>query len=56
MMNVKVNLTGCVCDSERDFKCGFDISVENGGSVAEIGSAVQTLIDTTHAKSVKKED
>ena len=55
-MDVKVNLTGVACDSERNFRVGFDVSVENGGSVAEIGSAVQTLIDTTYAKSVKKED
>ena len=54
-MDVKVNLTGCACDNERNFKVGFDISVENGGSVSEIGSAVQALIDTTYAKSVKKE-
>lgn len=45
MLNYKVNVSGCVCDTDTDFKCGFDIVVENGGSVGNVGMAVQDAIN-----------
>ena len=45
MMNYKVNVSGCVSDTDTDFRCGFDISVENGGSVSHVGRLIQDAID-----------
>lgn len=45
MLKYKVNVCGCVYDTDTDFKCGFDITVENGGSVANVGMAIQGAID-----------
>ena len=57
MMKYKVNVNGCVCDTDTDFKCGFDITVENGGSIGHVGKAIQDAIDSMKVKghSVEKE-
>lgn len=45
MLKYKVNVCGCVCYTDTDFKCGFDIAVENGGSVGNVGKSIQDAID-----------
>lgn len=45
MMQYKVNVCGCVCDTDTDFKCCFDITVENGGSIRNVGKSIQDAID-----------
>lgn len=45
MFKYKVNVSGCVCNTDTDFKCGFDITVENGGSVGNVGESIQEAID-----------
>lgn len=58
-MNYKVHLCGTAEDNAQDgFKMGFDITVENGGSVKEIGAAMQSTIDilSHRIRSVKSVD
>lgn len=50
MLKYKVNVCGCVCDTDTDFKCGFDIAVENGGSVGSVGKSIQDAIDGMKGK------
>lgn len=50
MLKYKVNVCGCVCDTDTDFKCGFDITVENGGSVGNVGKSIQDAIDGMKVK------
>lgn len=45
MKKYKLNVVGSVHDTDTDFRCGFDITVENGGSAENIGKAVQSAID-----------
>ena len=45
-MNYKINITGTAENPKTGFRMGLDLTVENGGSVAQIGEAVQTAIDT----------
>ena len=45
MKKYKLNVVGSVHDTDTDFRCGFDITVENGGSVENIGKSVQLAID-----------
>lgn len=45
MRHYNVHVCGTVKDTETDFRCGFDFSVENGGSVKNIGDAIQSAID-----------
>ena len=44
-MNYRINVRGSVSDVDTDFKCGFDFTVENGGSVANVGASIQSAID-----------
>ena len=57
-MKYKVNVCGCVCDTDTDFKCGFDIAVENGGSVGSVGKSIQDAIDGMKGKGhpIKKQE
>ena len=45
MLKYKINVAGCVEDTATDFKFGFDLTVENGGSVENVGKALQSAID-----------
>lgn len=45
MVNYRVNVCGSVRDTDTDFRCGFDITVENGGSIGNVGKAIQSAID-----------
>lgn len=58
MLKYKVNVCGCVCDTDTDFKCGFDIAVENGGSVGSVGKSIQDAIDGMKGKGhpIKKQE
>lgn len=59
MLDYRIHVNGKAEDAEKGFKCGFDISVINGGDAAAVGEAVQTAIDMMHARSKeapKKED
>lgn len=51
MMEYNVNVCGCVRDTNTNFKCGFDITVENGGSVENVGNAIQGAIDVMSLKA-----
>lgn len=50
MLKYKVNVCGCVCDTDTDFKCTFDVLVENGGSVGNVGESIQDAIDRMKGK------
>lgn len=50
MLKYKLNVSGSVCDVDTDFRCGFDISVENGGSVENVGLFIQGAIDRMKEK------
>ena len=50
MLKYRVNVSGCVCDMDTDFKCGFYITVENGGSVGNVGKSIQDAIDGMKGK------
>lgn len=54
-MKYKVNVSGCVHDTATDFKCGFEVTVENGGSVENIGKSIQTAIDSMSKAAEKVE-
>lgn len=51
-MKYKVSVTGCVHDTDTNFKCDFEINVENGGSVENIGKSVQMAIDSMSKEAV----
>lgn len=52
MMKYRVNVCGRVCDTDTGFNCGFDLTVENGGSVGAVGSAIQAAIDGMSKEAV----
>lgn len=58
MLKYKVNVCGSVCDTDTDFKCGFNITVENGGSVGNVGKSIQDAIDGMKGKGhpIKKQE
>ena len=53
MVVYNIHVNGTIEDKEKDFKCGIDISVSNGGSVENIGLAIQSTIDTLHREAQK---
>ena len=53
MVVYNIHVNGTIEDKEKDFKCGIDISVSNGGSVENIGSAIQSTIDALHGEAKK---
>lgn len=57
MVVYNIHVNGTIEDKEKDFKCGIDISVSNGGSVANIGVAIQEAVEAFHkeAKKLPKE-
>lgn len=52
MIQYNIHVNGTVEDTEKGFKCGIDISVSNGGSVENIGKAIQSAVDSFHAAAV----
>lgn len=46
MINYNVHVCGTVEDSKTGFKCGFDFTVENGGTVENVATGVQHAIDS----------
>ena len=52
MKKYSVNVVGTVHDTETDFKCGFDITVENGGSLDHIGKSVQDAFNRMAEEAV----
>ena len=52
MVNYNIHVNGTVEDTENGFKCGIDISVSNGGSVENIGKAIQSAVESFHAAAV----
>lgn len=50
MLDYKVNVRGTVNDTDTDFCCGFDITVENGGSIGNVGLSIQSAIDGMKSK------
>lgn len=55
-MEYKLNITGCACDESTGFKCGFDITVENGGSIEQVGESLQKAIDGMKSSSKKEKE
>lgn len=53
MMMYRVNVRGSVRDTETDFSCGFDFTVNNGGSVENIGKSLQMAINNMKVKGHK---
>ena len=52
MIQYNIRVNGTVEDTEKGFKCGIDISVSNGGSVENIGKAIQSAVESFHAAAV----
>lgn len=52
MIDYNIHVNGTIEDQEKGFKCGFDISVSNGGSVENVGKAIQSAVDTLHKEAV----
>lgn len=50
-MDCKIHLNAVVSDSQKGFKCGIDVSVVNGGNIADVGSAIQEALDSMAAKA-----
>lgn len=46
-----VNIQGVVQDTKTNFKCEFEVTVKNGGSVENIGRAIQGAIDRMSDKA-----
>ena len=55
MEKYNVHVCGTVKGTDTDFKMGFDITVENGGSVSQVANALQNTIDTL-SKNASKVD
>lgn len=53
MISYNVHLNGAVQNDENGFKVGFDISIENGGNLTNIGEALQGTIDKLAEKAEK---
>lgn len=51
-MNYKIHVSGTVTDPETGFGCGFDISVTNGGSIENVGAALQQSINQMSSAAV----
>ena len=45
MMKYNIHVCGTVADTESDFRCGFDFTVANGGSVKHVGKCLQDAIN-----------
>lgn len=62
-MSTKVGLhiNGVVKNAEKNFSVGFDLTINNGGNVEEVGESIQLMLDnletnaerSTSAKSEK---
>lgn len=50
-MKYKIHVNGTVKDEQTGFECGIDITIKNGGSVDNIGKALQGLVDTLSSKA-----
>ena len=50
-MKYKIHVNGTIQDEKTGFECGLDIAVTNGGSVENIGKAIQGAVDTLSAKA-----
>lgn len=46
MEKYNLHVCGTVSDTDTDFKMGFDITVNNGGSVSQVANSIQNTIDT----------
>ena len=46
MEKYKVHICGTVSTTDTDFEIGFDITVNNGGSVSQVANSIQNTIDT----------
>ena len=51
-MDYKVHICGTAEDNSRGFHAGFDLTVENGGSVEQVASAIQSAINIMADKAV----
>lgn len=52
-MDYKVHFCGTVSDGTQDgFKMGFDITVENGGTVQDVADQIQATIDALAPRPV----
>lgn len=49
-MDYKIHLNGVVSDDQKGFKCGIDIVVENGGSFADVGNAINEAVNAMASK------
>ena len=50
-MKYKIHVNGTIQDEKTGFECGLDIAVTNGGSVENIGKALQGAVDALSAKA-----
>ena len=50
-MKYKIRVNGTIQDEKTGFECGLDIAVTNGGSVENIGKALQGAVNTLSAKA-----
>ena len=50
-MKYKIHVNGTIQDEKNGFECGLDIAVTNGGSLENIGKALQSAVDALYAKA-----
>ena len=50
-MKYKIHVNGTIQDEKTGFECGIDIAVTNGGSLENIGKALQGAVDALYAKA-----
>lgn len=50
-MKYNVHVNGSIQDEKTGFKCGLDITVTNGGSLENIGKALQGAVDALSIKA-----
>ena len=51
-MDYNVHVNGTARNHETGFSCGFDLSVTNGGSVENVGAALQLAINKLSSEAV----
>lgn len=50
-MKYKIHVNGTIKDERTGFECGLDIAVTNGGSVENIGKALQGAVNALSVKA-----
>lgn len=52
MKNYSIRVIGAISDPETNFSMSVNLAVQNGGSLEDIGKALQGAVDDLSSKSV----